>query len=120
MITLQGLLETGVLRGDYDDALAALAVWLRFSAARLLTWNSNYNVKPREISAAQVCSASMHRVTQKLLSLFSSPLKENCPAPLHLLLWSKYSSFLSVGVDIINGKYISLLMLKTCQDCLSF
>ena len=48
-----------MLRGDYDDALAALAVWLRFSAARLLTWNSNYNVKPREISAAQVCSASL-------------------------------------------------------------
>lgn len=51
---LQGLVETAVLRGDYDDALAALTVWLRFSAARLLTWNRNYNVKPREISAAQV------------------------------------------------------------------
>ncbi|CAL8469831.1 g9373 [Coccomyxa elongata] len=59
-----GLLETGVLRGDYDDALAALAVWLRFSAARLLTWNSNYNVKPREISAAQ------DRLTGRLAGLF--------------------------------------------------
>lgn len=27
--------------------------WLRYSAGRWLTWNSNYNVKPREISAAQ-------------------------------------------------------------------
>ena len=35
-------------------ALAAVAVWVRFSAARHLTWNRNYNVKPREISAAQV------------------------------------------------------------------
>ena len=30
-------------------------VWLRFSAQRLLVWNKNYNIKPREISAAQVC-----------------------------------------------------------------
>ncbi|BDA43844.1 Alpha-glucan water dikinase, chloroplastic at C-terminar half [Coccomyxa sp. Obi] len=59
-----GLLETAVLRGDYDDALAALAVWLRFSAARLLTWNSNYNVKPREISAAQ------DRLTGRLAGLY--------------------------------------------------
>ena len=36
-------------------ALAAVAVWVRLSAARHLTWNRNYNVKPREISAAQVC-----------------------------------------------------------------
>ncbi|KAI8474403.1 MAG: hypothetical protein J3K34DRAFT_493679 [Monoraphidium minutum] len=33
-------------------ALAAVAVWLRFSGLRLLRWNVNYNVKPREISAA--------------------------------------------------------------------
>ena len=33
--------------------LAATTVWLRFAAARLLLWNHNYNVKPREISAAQ-------------------------------------------------------------------
>lgn len=63
---LQGLVETAVLRGDYDDALAALTVWLRFSAARLLTWNRNYNVKPREISAAQVL------FDQKLLSIQGS------------------------------------------------
>lgn len=34
--------------------LTALAVWLRLAAMRKLTWNRNYNVKPREISAAQV------------------------------------------------------------------
>ena len=44
-------------------ALAAVAVWVRLSAARHLTWNRNYNVKPREISAAQVWLAS-HDVMQ--------------------------------------------------------
>lgn len=34
------------------SSLVAVAVWLRFSSLRLLTWNHNYNVKPREISAA--------------------------------------------------------------------
>ena len=43
-----------MVRDDSNSALTAVAVWLRFSAARHLTWNRNYNVKPREISAAQV------------------------------------------------------------------
>ncbi|CAN1185315.1 Alpha-glucan water dikinase 2 [Linum perenne] len=30
-----------------------ILVWLRFMACRHLTWNKNYNVKPREISEAQ-------------------------------------------------------------------
>lgn len=51
---VQGLVEAAVMRDDYDSALVAIAVWLRYSAARHLTWNRNYNVKPREISAAQV------------------------------------------------------------------
>lgn len=51
---MQGLLETAAPRGDFDAALLALSVWLRLSAARWLTWNRNYNIKPREISAAQV------------------------------------------------------------------
>jgi hypothetical protein len=34
------------------SGLVAVTVWLRFSSLRLLTWNHNYNVKPREISAA--------------------------------------------------------------------
>ena len=36
-----------------ESQLMAVAVWLRFAAARLLVWNHNYNVKPREISTAQ-------------------------------------------------------------------
>ncbi|BBN15240.1 alpha-glucan, water dikinase [Marchantia polymorpha subsp. ruderalis] len=34
-------------------ALAGILVWLRYMATRQLIWNKNYNVKPREISAAQ-------------------------------------------------------------------
>ncbi|KAL5705472.1 alpha-glucan, water dikinase [Ranunculus cassubicifolius] len=40
-------------KGDGDLGLIGIMVWLRFMACRQLTWNKNYNVKPREISAAQ-------------------------------------------------------------------
>ncbi len=40
--------------GEKQAALCGVAVWLRLSAMRLLPWNRNYNIKPREISAAQV------------------------------------------------------------------
>ncbi|CAN6164009.1 unnamed protein product [Urochloa humidicola] len=33
--------------------VVGLFVWIRFMATRQLTWNKNYNVKPREISKAQ-------------------------------------------------------------------
>ena len=39
---------------EQEGALVAILTWLRFSSSRLLTWNKNYNIKPREISAAQV------------------------------------------------------------------
>ena len=38
---------------DDLDALALLFVWLRFSAIRQLTWQRNYNTKPRELAHAQ-------------------------------------------------------------------
>jgi hypothetical protein len=34
-------------------AALAVAAWLRFSSARCLVWNRNYNIKPREVAAAQ-------------------------------------------------------------------
>ena len=34
-------------------AAAKIYVWLRYSSQRKLTWQRNYNVKPRELSAAQ-------------------------------------------------------------------
>jgi alpha-glucan, water dikinase len=39
-------------------------LWLRFSAARLLEWNHNYNIKPREVSAAQ------QRLTSRMSELW--------------------------------------------------
>jgi hypothetical protein len=39
---------------EQEGALVAVLTWLRFSSSRLLTWNKKYNIKPREISAAQV------------------------------------------------------------------
>ena len=56
------LLEAALARGGGGAAeLAVLAVWLRLSAGRLLTWNRAYNVKPREISAAQARPARSAR-----------------------------------------------------------
>lgn len=46
----QGLLDAAAAA---ESQLVAVAVWLRFAAARLLVWNHKYNVKPREISTAQ-------------------------------------------------------------------
>lgn len=48
------MLETAILQGTGEAGLHAVTVWLRYSATRQLTWNRNYNVKPREVSAAQV------------------------------------------------------------------
>lgn len=46
------------------DGLAIIYVWLRFSATRQLTWQRNYNTKPRELSHAQ------ERLTLKLANLY--------------------------------------------------
>lgn len=59
------LLDQAMQRDDVPMPLLALAVWLRYSSARFLCWNKNYNVKPREISAAQ------DRLTQKLTQVGS-------------------------------------------------
>jgi hypothetical protein len=52
-VSSQGGPGGAAVRGQRALAgLLAVAVWLRLSSLRLLTWNHNYNVKPREISAA--------------------------------------------------------------------
>jgi len=51
--------------------LTALAVWLRLAAMRKLTWNRNFNVKPREISAAQV--SYMNSVEGEFVALIRAP-----------------------------------------------
>jgi alpha-glucan,water dikinase len=48
------------------DGLALLFVWLRFSAIRQLTWQRNYNTKPRELAHSQ------DRLTQKFAEVFRS------------------------------------------------
>ena len=48
------------------EALALLYVWLRFSAIRQLTWQRNYNTKPRELAHAQ------DRLTNRLAELYVS------------------------------------------------
>lgn len=61
---LQGLVDASMQHSHPEAAFMAVLAWLRFSAARLLTWNRNYNVKPREISAAQ------EGLTAKLAALY--------------------------------------------------
>jgi alpha-glucan,water dikinase len=47
------------------DGLALLFVWLRYSTLRQLTWQRQYNTKPRELSHAQ------ERLTHKLAQFYS-------------------------------------------------
>ncbi|HEY5914284.1 MAG TPA: PEP/pyruvate-binding domain-containing protein [Verrucomicrobiae bacterium] len=47
-----------------NDGLALLYVWLRFSGIRQLTWQRNYNTKPRELAHAQ------ERLTHKLADCY--------------------------------------------------
>jgi alpha-glucan,water dikinase len=54
---------------DSVDGLALLFIWLRYSALRQLTWQRNYNTKPRELSHAE------DRLTQKLAALYSRDSK---------------------------------------------
>lgn len=52
-------------KGEGEAGLVAMAVWFRFMALRQLVWNNDYNIKPREISAAQLkCTtqlAALHK-----------------------------------------------------------
>ena len=52
--------------GNNVDGLAMLFVWLRFSAIRQLTWQRNFNTKPRELAHSQ------DRLTQKFAETFRS------------------------------------------------
>ena len=50
--------------GMSKNALIAILIWSRLASSRLLTWNKNYNIKPREISTEQEICA------KKLATLF--------------------------------------------------
>ena len=58
------LLQKAVTEGPAE--VTAVAVWLRYAAAKLLLWNNDYNVKPRELSAAQM------RLTDQAIGILSS------------------------------------------------
>ena len=48
---------------DGEAGMVAVAVWFRFMAVRQLVWNNDYNIKPREISAAQLkCTEQLARI----------------------------------------------------------
>ena len=38
---------------DVEGAMASIFVWLRYSSARHLTWQRNYNTQPRILGEAQ-------------------------------------------------------------------
>lgn len=50
---------------DVTDAMARIYVWLRYSAARQLTWQRNYNTQPRILGDAQ------HRLTRQIAQAHS-------------------------------------------------
>jgi alpha-glucan,water dikinase len=53
----------GGCKSDGEAGMVAMAVWFRFMAVRQLVWNNDYNVKPREISAAQLrCTDALARI----------------------------------------------------------
>lgn len=73
-----------VQRGDQEnitDAMSRIYVWLRYSAARQLTWQRNYNTQPRILGEAQrrlteqiaqVGDAIIiHMIGQSMLGLFN-------------------------------------------------
>ena len=60
-------------KSNFEESLTAILTWLRFSSARLLTWNRNYNVKPREISAAQVRSTGAATACRRLAGPADNP-----------------------------------------------
>jgi len=61
-----GMLNDGRGSDDPEGAMTLLYVWLRFCEIRQLVWNKNYNIKPREISAAQT------RLTDTLCDVFKN------------------------------------------------
>ena len=64
----RSLLEKYCAQGEDEvkarNAAAKIFVWLRYSSTRQLTWQRNYNVKPRELSSAQ------SRLTHMLAELY--------------------------------------------------
>ena len=57
-------------RGAGEAGMVAMATWFRFMALRQLVWNNDYNIKPREISAAQLkCTSQLAEIHRDDASL---------------------------------------------------
>ena len=76
---------------DVEGAMASIFVWLRYSSARHLTWQRNYNTQPRILGEAQAklthkiaevspfanCCFSRFQPTLKCLHVFQLPPASN-------------------------------------------
>lgn len=64
---IDGLLEGRHTDITLSDGLARIYIWLRYSATRQITWQRNYNTKPRDLAHAQdrltQCIANAHKRT---------------------------------------------------------
>jgi alpha-glucan,water dikinase len=77
-------LMTKALEGKNPEAdLSKLFVWMRLSALKQLTWQRNYNTKPRELSAAQAALTSKFADFYKLDPTLR-PIMQVRKTPLHL------------------------------------
>eukprot|EP00210_Caulerpa_lentillifera_P004353 g4151.t1 len=50
---IEGLLEGRYTNISLSDGFARIYIWLRYSATRQITWQRNYNTKPRDLAHAQ-------------------------------------------------------------------
>ena len=53
---------------DVEHAMAAIFVWLRYSSARHLTWQRNYNTQPRILGEAQ--AKLTHKIAEVALRTY--------------------------------------------------
>lgn len=53
---------------EVEGAMAAIFVWLRYSSARHLTWQRNYNTQPRILGEAQ--AKLTHKIAEVCFATF--------------------------------------------------
>ncbi|XXG55807.1 hypothetical protein AAC387_Pa03g3394 [Persea americana] len=93
-------------KNEGELGLVGILVWLRFMSCRQLTWNKNYNVKPREISAAQ------DKLTDLLQRIYTE--QPNCKEIVRLIMAS-----IGRGGEGDVGQRIrdEILVLQRNNDC---
>ena len=113
---------------DVEGAMASIFVWLRYSAARHLTWQRNYNTQPRILGEAQ--AKLTHKIAEVSLafSLFKLIFNEYSQPAMHAL-WAQqcslYTAYL-VSWEELNHHiscanfYLQpvIVTLKLCYVCI--